>query len=243
MTGKRVRERERPSVFPLAAAVLVTGLGTAWVLSTVGPGPGPERGSLTADQSDPSSDPSGNPSGDPSGDPSGSPTEPRTRPASPGRRAAAKPEPPIELRLPSGVTVKVRSVSTRADGVLDVPDDIRVAGWWRGGSRVGDPFGATLLAAHIDSKVQGLGPYAELLSVEPRARFVLRSAHQRQVFLVTSLRVVPRSRLAGVTNLFSVSGPRRLVMVTCAGPFDADAGGYQNLAVVTARPQGPPTGS
>ena len=31
-------------------------------------------------------------------------------------------------------------------------------------------------------------------------------------------------------------GPRRLTMVTCAGPYDAARGGYQNLAVVTARP-------
>ena len=128
------------------------------------------------------------------------------------------------------------SVSTRPDGLLDVPDDVRTAGWWRGGSRLGDPFGATLIAAHIDSRTQGLGPYVELLRAERDDEIRVRSAHLVQHFRVTSLRLVPRSSLAGVTDIFSASGGRRLVMVTCAGPFDPDRGGYQNLAIVTARP-------
>ena len=135
----------------------------------------------------------------------------------------------------------MRSVSTRPDGLLDVPDDVRTAGWWRGGSRLGDPFGATLIAAHIDSRTQGLGPYVELLRAERDDEIRVRSAHLVQHFRVTSLRLVPRSSLAGVTDIFSASGGRRLVMVTCAGPFDPDRGGYQNLAIVTARPTTAPS--
>ena len=89
---------------------------------------------------------------------------------------------------------------------------------------------------HIDSRTQGLGPYAELLRVERGARIVVRSRHLVQRFAVTSLRVFPRTSLAKTNDLFSPSGPRRLTMVTCAGPYDAAQGGYQNLAVVTARP-------
>lgn len=128
------------------------------------------------------------------------------------------------------------AVGTTRDGVLDVPEDVRTAGWWRGGSRVGDPFGSTVVAAHVDSKTQGLGPYVELLSVEAGDRIVLRSAHLRQVFRVASLRLMPRAELAGNGEIFAVSGRRRLTMVTCAGPYDADRGGYQNLAIVTALP-------
>jgi hypothetical protein len=216
----------------VVVAVLVAGTGSAWALTRIDPGTDADRDSLSAEEPDPTASAT---SGRPSAPASVSPIPPDVSPATPGRRAAHKPEPPVRVRLPSGASVRVRAVTTRSDGVLDVPDDIRVAGWWRGGSRIGDPFGATLIAAHIDSRVQGLGPYAELLRVEPRALIVVRSTHQRQVFRVTSLRVVPRNSLAGVTELFSVSGPRRLVMVTCAGPFDPDEGGYQNLAVVTAR--------
>ena len=72
--------------------------------------------------------------------------------------------------------------------------------------------------------------------MERGARIVVRSKHLVQRFAVTSLRLVPRASLADATDLFAPSGPRRLTMVTCAGPYDAARGGYQNLAVVTARP-------
>ena len=79
-------------------------------------------------------------------------------PVTPARRSGDQPEAPVQVRLPSGTTVPVVAVNTTADGVLDVPEDIRTAGWWRGGSRLGDPFGPTVIAAHIDSRTQGLGP-------------------------------------------------------------------------------------
>ena len=115
-----------------------------------------------------------------------------------------------------------------------------MAGWWRGGSRIGDPFGSTLLAAHVDSLTQGLGPYAELPSVSSGDRIVVGTATLQQVFRVRSLRVVARESLAAATWLYSPRGVRRLTMVTCAGPYVRAAGGYQNLAVVTAVPTGPP---
>ena len=135
----------------------------------------------------------------------------------------------------------IRTVSTRTDGGLAVPHDIRTAGWWRGGSRLGDPFGSTLVAAHVDSRSQGLGPGAALLAVRPHQRFVLVSASLHQVFRATSLRLVPRSRLPRERWLSSPAGARRLVLVTCAPPFVPARGGYQNLAVVSAVPASAPT--
>lgn len=93
----------------------------------------------------------------------------------------------------------------------------------------------TLLAAHVDSLTQGLGPYASLLSVHPGERVVLGSA-LTQTFSVVSLHLVPRETLAAHHHLFSARGGRRLVLVTCAGPYDAQRGGYQDLAVITALP-------
>lgn len=161
----------------------------------------------------------------------------RTLAAVPARRTGAlPPERPTTSRLPDGTVVPVRPAGTTRTGSLAVPDDIRMAGWWRGGSRLGDPFGATLLAAHVDSFTQGLGPYAGLLSVRAGQRVVLTSPHLTQTFAVVSLRLVPRRTLARRHHLFSARGDRRLVLVTCAGPYDATRGGYQNLAVVTALP-------
>lgn len=229
MAGKRVRRRARRHALPLLVASLVAGVALAWGLGHLGGGAAPGPSATPAEAST---------SPRPSPSASASPTPSPVRPAT---RVGHRPEAPGRVRLPSGTTVPVVAVGTTADGVLDVPEDIRTAGWWRGGSRLGDPFGSTLVAAHIDSKTQGLGPYAELLSVRAGARIVVRSAHLVQVFRVTSLRLTPRRELAGDSELFAVSGRRRLTMVTCAGPYDADRGGYQNLAIVTALPATAPT--
>jgi hypothetical protein len=160
-------------------------------------------------------------------------------PVVPARRAGAPtPEVPTHSVLPNGSVVPIRPVGTAADGRLAVPEDIRVAGWWRGGARLGDPFGSTVLAAHVDSFTQGLGPYASLLSVRPGRRITLSSAHLTQVFAVVSLALVPRGTLSRHPRIFSARGPRRLTLVTCAGPYLPGRGGYQNLAVITARPVG-----
>jgi hypothetical protein len=165
-----------------------------------------------------------------------------TSPVRPARPAGSvlTPEAPRSVRLPSGTSVRVRAVSTHVDGELAVPEAVGEAGWWRGGSRVGDPFGSILVAAHIDSVREGLGPFGELLAVRPGQRVVVRTATLRQVFRVRSLRLVPQGSLAKRTWIFSVSGDRRLTLVTCAPPYDRGRGGYQRLAVVVAVPIGPP---
>jgi hypothetical protein len=154
------------------------------------------------------------------------------------RVGSGVPEPPTRIELPDGHRVAIRPVRTTRNGLLDVPDDIRVAGWWSGGSRLGDPFGSTLVAAHVDSRTQGLGPFATLLGVRPGDRLDLWSAGLRQTFRVTSLRLRPQGTIGPRSWLHSPVGPRRLTLVTCAGPYDAARGGYQNLAVIVATPVG-----
>ncbi len=166
----------------------------------------------------------------------------RTAAATPARRLSTlvTPEAPLATRLPNGRVVRVEPVSTGADGTLAVPEDITTSGWWRGGSRVGDPFGSMLVAAHIDSTTQGLGPFAALLSVRRDQRVQVTTRHLRQDFTIRSLRLVPQGSLTHERWLFSPSGQPRLTLVTCAPPYDKSRGGYQNLAVVTAVPVSDP---
>lgn len=154
------------------------------------------------------------------------------------RVGAVVPQAPVGVQLPDGRRVGIRSVGTTTNGVLDVPGDVEQAGWWTGGSRLGDPLGATLVAAHVDSTTQGLGPFASLLSVRRGDRLYVWSDGLRQTFAVRSLWLRPRGTLGARSWLHSPEGERRLVLVTCAGPFDPSAGGYQNLAVVVAEPRG-----
>jgi hypothetical protein len=166
---------------------------------------------------------------------SAEPVEPATRADS-----VVSPRRPIRATLPSGRVVPVSTAGTTGAGVLDVPDDVDVAGWWRGGSRIGDPFGSILVAAHIDSVAEGLGPFADLLTVREGARIRLEASGLRQTFAVQSRRLVPQGSLVDDAWIYDAAGPLRLTLVTCAPPYDASRGGYQNLAVVTALPVGPP---
>ena len=159
----------------------------------------------------------------------------------PGPADPAASEAPRSLRLPSGRMVPVRPVSTTRRGELDVPDDPAIAGWWRGSSGLGDEFGKTLVAAHIDSTRQRLGPFVELYDARPGLPLVLRSAGLRQRFRVRSVRLIPQEDLTAHPDLYSPSGTRALVLVTCAPPYNPAHGGYRNLVVLVAEPSGPPT--
>jgi hypothetical protein len=208
----------------VAAIVAVTVLTTTWGCAEQVP---PQVAPSRADTSGPA--------------PEGG-TQPSVTPVAPARRApsATAAEAPRRVVLPSGRSVPVAAVGTTTGGVLDVPDDIGVAGWWRGGSRLGDPFGSVLVAAHVDSATQGLGPFAELLGVTAGSRIHVQSRSLRRTYEVRSRRLVPQRDLADDAWIFDVTGEARLTLVTCAPPYDAARGGYQNLAVVTALPVGTP---
>jgi hypothetical protein len=144
-------------------------------------------------------------------------------------------ERPTAVRLPSGRVLPVESIGSRPNGVLAVPSDIRRAGWWRGSSRLGDPFGSIVIAAHVDSFDQGVGPAAELISARPGDRILLRGSSRRERYRVTSVELVPRADLGRKSEVFSAAGARRLVLITCGGPYDASRGGYRDNVVVVAR--------
>ena len=158
----------------------------------------------------------------------------------PAKRARSQivPEPPRALSLPSGSRVTVRPVGTASDGRLAVPPGVDSAGWWRGGARVGDLFGSVLVAAHVDSRTEGLGPFAELLQIRAGQIVTVRSRGLRQQYRVVTFRVVPQGNLSQRDWIYEAAGPHRLTLVTCAPPYQRARGGYQNLAIVVARPVG-----
>ncbi len=180
-----------------------------------------------------------------SGSPTASPSVQVEGPAAPAQQAqrlptSVVPEAPEALRLPRGKVVRVVPTRTGADGSLGIPDNLHRAGWWRGGARLGDPFGSMLVAAHVDALHRGLGPFVVLLSVHRGARFTVASPHLTQSFRVTARRLIARDRLARARWVSSFSGASRLTLVTCAPPYVKAKGGYQRLAVVVASPVGPP---
>jgi hypothetical protein len=123
---------------------------------------------------------------------------------------------------------------------LAIPELVARAGWWQGGASLGDPFGAIVIAAHVDSFADGIGPIAELLDAEVGDVVQLEARHLSQRFAVSSSTFVPRTSLADHASTLSFVGAPRLVLITCGGPYDRSRGGYRDNLILIAEPNGPP---
>ncbi len=154
-----------------------------------------------------------------------------------GRRAGSQrpPRRPTSVELPSGVTMRVDVAPADPDGTLRIPADINRAGWWNGSSRLGDPYGAIVVAAHVDSFSQGVGPIAELLGARPGAPIRLSARGRHRSYRIATATLLPRTALADHTADYSSHGRPRLVLITCGGPYSPSTG-YRDNLLVTALP-------
>jgi LPXTG-site transpeptidase (sortase) family protein len=142
---------------------------------------------------------------------------------------------PERIGLPDGASAAVVPVATEGRELV-VPEDSDRVGWWDGSSYVGDPYGSTVIAGHVDTFDRGIGFFFRLWSIRVGERVVLSAGDQRQAYKITSLRQVPRTDLVDEKEVFNITGPPRLVLITCAGTFRADRGGYSRNLIVVAQP-------
>ena len=156
----------------------------------------------------------------------------RASPATQGAgTAAAAPTRVVVDRLDIDMPVEPQGVLP--DGQMALPTGPDRAGWYRFGSAPDDAEGATVLAAHVDSRT-GIGPFVRLGSARPGDGVEVWVGSQRHVYRVTQVVRVDKLRLDGDT-LFPVSGPPRLHLVTCTGEYVPGSGYTQNLVVLADR--------
>lgn len=124
------------------------------------------------------------------------------------------------------------------DGELKVPENVRHLGWWDGGAYAGDPFGSTVIAGHVDSRDQGLGFFARLLSASVGEKITLTGDGHRATYEITKVSTVTKEVLAEDGQAFDQVSSHRLVLITCTGNYRADRGGYDSNLVIYAKPVG-----
>ena len=168
----------------------------------------------------------------PLGDPS-----PATVPTAREARAAAGDTRfvPERIDLPGGAYTAVVPVATVGNELV-VPEDPTKVGWWDGSSYVGDPYGSTVIAGHVDVFDRGIGFFFRLWNIKVGERVVLSAGDVHQAYKITTVRQVPRTDLVDDAQVFDIAGPPRLVLITCAGEFRPDRGGYSRNLIVVARP-------
>jgi sortase (surface protein transpeptidase) len=92
-----------------------------------------------------------------------------------------------------------------------------------------------LIAGHVDSARQGEGAFFRVQGARAGDRIQVVTANGRtHAYRVVSMRRMPKERLP--TDIYSLRGRARLVLVTCGGRFDQASGHYVDNVVVTAVP-------
>lgn len=144
---------------------------------------------------------------------------------------------PRRLLIPRlGVRAPIDPVGVGADGQTEIPQDDTRVGWYRFSPEPGTGRGSAVIVGHIDANSQGLGVLAALSRVAEGDHVVVERADGSTVrYAIISRRTVAKSALAA-SGAFRVDGRPVLTLITCAGPYRRDHGGYQNNLVVQALP-------
>lgn len=167
-------------------------------------------------------------------------TPPSTTPAAPLVNAAPATLPPVtpieaptSLAIPSiDATLSVVPTGVTADRAMEIPDDPRVAGWYRYGPGPTNDTGATVLAAHIDSR-ERIGPLARLQGVSPGDEIIVTTGDQEVRYVIERVDSYPKT-VIDLDSVFDRGGSPRLHLVTCGGEWDPAAGSYEDNIIAVA---------
>ncbi|HEU4490722.1 MAG TPA: class F sortase [Jiangellales bacterium] len=139
---------------------------------------------------------------------------------------------PVGLAIPAiDVDSEVVPVGTD-DGVMQVPPEPWVVGWWSDGVGPGAGTGTVVLDAHLDSREYGKGPFTRAKDLEVGATAtVTDDAGEAHDYLVTEVLTYEKVELP-YEELFAQDGPERVVLVTCGGAYRRGSGWDSNVVVV-----------
>ena len=144
---------------------------------------------------------------------------------------------PVRIQVPAvEIDIPVGPVGVEDDGLMEIPVDIRTAGWYQYGPAPGSVNGSTVITAHVDSFEQGLGPFAYLKQLSVGADIIVTTADGADfVYIVESVQNVEKTQLP-LGQVFDRVGAPRLVLITCGGQFDDNVLNYSDNIVVIANP-------
>lgn len=154
-------------------------------------------------------------------------------------RVASQPFTPLTVSIPS-VGIHNVSVTPEGDphGVLGVPPIQDGWGWWFGGAQPGAGSGAILMDGHVDWAGYGNGPARNIWNVVPGSIAIVHGPNGTQrTYVAVSLQSYLKTALPAISGqIFSVTGPERLVIVTCGGSFNYQSGSWNSNVIATFVP-------
>jgi LPXTG-site transpeptidase (sortase) family protein len=142
---------------------------------------------------------------------------------------------PSRVQVPDlGIDMPVEAHGLEANGDMSLPVSPFVAGWYEYGSAPDSRTGATVLAAHVDSLPEGVGPFRSLRDASEGLAVVVTDANNVvHEYRIVSVEKINKSEVP-LDRVFSATGDPHLVMVTCGGEYDWGIGRYNDNYIVTA---------
>jgi LPXTG-site transpeptidase (sortase) family protein len=145
----------------------------------------------------------------------------------------AGPITPSRVRIPAiGVDTAIAAVGLRADGSMDVPDNLWTSSWLRNGPQPGQA-GNAVIAGH-----RGIGSpalFSHLENLQPGDRiYVSDVAGNELIYEVTRVASLDLSRSTQVAVFGPTSG-QHLVLITCFGRYIPSARTYDHRLVAFSK--------
>jgi hypothetical protein len=132
------------------------------------------------------------------------------------------------------IDLPVKPVGVADDGWMELPSTAYAVGWYRFGARPADRAGTVVLAGHVDTKAEGLGPLAALRDVEEGVEMTLTAADgTARRYAVTDVEKIRKARVP-LERIFAREGRETLVVITCGGPYSRSTGYRDNVIVMAA---------
>ncbi len=141
---------------------------------------------------------------------------------------------PDRIAVPAvGIDMPVVPKGLAPDGSMALPDISATAAWYRHGGTPGDRGSAALIAAHVATEVDGVGPFSLLPGVrQGDSVTVALSDGTEQSFTVVRLEQISKQTVD--YDAITEESPGMLILVTCGGAWDTRNRHYEDNVIVWA---------
>ncbi len=120
-------------------------------------------------------------------------------------------------------------VGTTSEGAQEVPSSMEATGWWKDGSKPGQP-GNAVIVGHTASK--GDGVFDELGDLDKGDKITVSSGKKSLTYTVTKEQVLEVSKFATVADeIYRRTGPSGIVLMTCG---DWNGTRFETTVIITA---------
>lgn len=141
---------------------------------------------------------------------------------------------PLGLRVPSlGIDANVQHVGVGKSGNMAVPTNYSDVGWYRAGSKPGQA-GNAVMDGHVDNGFGLAGVFTKLDTIKPGAEVLVDYASSTVRFVVTRIESYDKDTVP-TKEIFSITGPPGLVLITCEGDWLESQKTYERRLVVYAK--------